>query len=46
VSNDSISEPNATGTTNITGQPSQQSEVVGAVRTTFADLFTILDNTN
>ncbi len=46
MSNDPISEPNVTGTTNITGQPSQDSEVVGTVRTTFVDLFTILDNTN
>jgi hypothetical protein len=34
VSNDPVSEPNATGTTNIMEQPSQHSEVVGTIRTT------------
>jgi hypothetical protein len=36
VSNDLVSEPNATGTSNVTWQPSQNSEVVGTDFTNFS----------
>jgi hypothetical protein len=39
VSNDLDSQPNASGPSNVTWQPSQHSELIGIVRASFANLF-------
>jgi hypothetical protein len=42
VSNDLVSQPNASGPPNVTWQPSQHNELIGTIMASFSDLYFLL----